>query len=200
MYNSAGCSPRCQNREVLSDFHLNLFGRATAPQLFLSCGRRTAKLEAFLLCGQFLLPGEKWAEECTEGQSSISKRKTKIMIALTCSWGAVCSLKSSREEVIQWLLILYSCHHARRGSTHTQNKYESKFTFPEAYMLAAMHTNVCGNKETCIRDHCLCQFYFWFIVIRFHILMVYFCLGAFSFFLRFNLLFFLFASVTFSSK
>lgn len=60
------------------------------------------------------------------------------MIALTCSWGAVCSLKSSREEVIQWSLILYSAI-TLDGEQHTQNKYESIFMLYEAHMLAAAH-------------------------------------------------------------
>lgn len=66
------------------------------------------------------------------------------MIALTCSWGAVCSLKSSREEVIQWSLILYSAI-TLEGQQHAQNKYESIFTLSEAYMPAAVHTNARAN-------------------------------------------------------
>lgn len=161
MYNSAGRSPCCQNREIPSDFHLHLrLEWAATPLLNLSSEKRTATLEALLLCGQFPLPGEKWAEECIEGQSSISKRKTKIMIALTCSWGAVCSLKSSREEVIQWRLLPYSAI-MLEGEQHTQNKYENTFTLSETRTLASMLTllHVVTCKETCIWDNCLCQFY-----------------------------------------
>lgn len=141
-----------------------------------------------LLCGQFPLPGEKWAEECIEGQSSISKRKTKIMIALTCSWGAVCSLKSSREKVIQWSLVLHSAN-MLEGEQHTQNKYEAKSALSEAHMLAAMLTNMFGNMQGNMYVVWLLLTVLFLIYCHWfwHFLMVYFCLGALPFFLRFNL-------------
>lgn len=134
MYNSACTSLRCQNVEAIPhDFHFR----------FLKNGRLVGRAPDRR--GANFTPPEKnepWKH--TEGQSNISKRKTKIMIALTCSWGAVCSLQRSREVGVQWPFTLHAANKLE-GEQRTQNKYESKFWLSEACMLAALHTNIHSN-------------------------------------------------------
>ena len=49
--------------------------------------------------------------------------RATIMTALTCSRGAACSLKRSREEGIQWPLHSALCRHAsERGAAHAESK------------------------------------------------------------------------------
>lgn len=176
MYNSAGCSPAAKTEQFSQIFHLNSFGIG---------GHSTARAQGEDLPNQklrcyvanFLPLEKKWAEEGIEGQSSISKRETKIMIALTCSRGAVCSLKSSREEVIQWWAACVFCHHARRGATHKTNMKRNSRSLRHACSQPCSLICVVIYMEKCTWDSCLCQFYFQMHCHYFRILHGLFLLG-----------------------
>lgn len=74
----------------------------------------------------FLSPEKNDSRNAQKVKAAAAKRRTKITIALACSRGAACSLKSSRDKLIQQPASFVFRRHARRGAAHAAN--ENRFT------------------------------------------------------------------------
>lgn len=120
MGNAAGRSPRCQKKKEKTENLSPVSPLTFALDLAASAEETSRQTLELCSAANFLSPEKNEPKNALKVKVVSAERKTKIMIALKCSWGAVCSLKSSKEEASQWRASFVFRRRARRTAAHTK--------------------------------------------------------------------------------